>query len=71
MELLVDVSHVDPHFGPFGDIVSVGARYCTVWADCTIGLEIILACTMELLGDVGQVESCFRPFGDSANLDAR
>jgi hypothetical protein len=26
MELLGDVSHVEPHFGPFGDSVSVGAR---------------------------------------------
>jgi hypothetical protein len=25
MELLSDVGHVDSHFGPFGDIVIVGA----------------------------------------------
>jgi hypothetical protein len=25
MELLGDVGHVESHFGPFGDIVSVGA----------------------------------------------
>ena len=27
MELLGDVGHVEPHFGPFGDSVSVVARY--------------------------------------------
>jgi hypothetical protein len=26
MELLVDVGHVESHFGPFGDMGSVGAR---------------------------------------------
>jgi hypothetical protein len=26
MEVLGDVGHVEPHFGPFGDSVSVGAR---------------------------------------------
>jgi hypothetical protein len=26
MELLDDVGHVESHFGPFGDSVSVGAR---------------------------------------------
>jgi hypothetical protein len=26
MELLGDVGHLDSHFGPFGDIVSVNAR---------------------------------------------
>ena len=27
MELLGDVGHVEPRFDPFGDSVSVGARY--------------------------------------------
>jgi hypothetical protein len=27
MELLGEVGHVEPHFGLFGDSVSVGARY--------------------------------------------
>ena len=27
MKLLVDVGHVESRFGPFGDSVSVGARY--------------------------------------------
>jgi hypothetical protein len=26
MKFLGDVGHVDTHFGPFGDVVSVGAR---------------------------------------------
>jgi hypothetical protein len=27
MELLGDVGHVESHFGPFGDSVSLGARW--------------------------------------------
>jgi len=27
MKLLDDVCHMESHFGPFGDIVSFGARY--------------------------------------------
>ena len=27
MQLLGDMGHVESHFGPFGDGVSVGARY--------------------------------------------
>jgi hypothetical protein len=30
MELLGDVGHVESCFGPFGDRVSVSARYCIV-----------------------------------------
>ena len=30
---------------------------CTVWAECTIGSEIVWTHPMELLGDVGHVES--------------
>ena len=42
MELLGDVGHVESHFGSFGDmLVSVQYR-CTVCAEHTIGLEIIL-----------------------------
>jgi hypothetical protein len=41
MELLGDVGHVESHFGPFGDSVSVGAR-CTVYAKRTTGSEIVL-----------------------------
>jgi hypothetical protein len=42
MELLGDLGHVESSFGPFGDSVSVGARWCTVCTKRTIGLEIIL-----------------------------
>jgi hypothetical protein len=42
MELLCDVGHVESCFGPFGDSVSVSARWCTVCAKCTIGTEIVL-----------------------------
>jgi hypothetical protein len=42
MELLDDVGHVESHFGPLGDSVSVGQDRCTVCAKHTIGSEIIL-----------------------------
>jgi hypothetical protein len=42
MELLGDVGYVESHFGRFGYSVSVGADRCTVCAERTIGLEIIL-----------------------------
>jgi hypothetical protein len=40
MELLGDVGHLEPNFGPFGYSVRVGARL--VRAKRTIGSEIIL-----------------------------
>ena len=43
---------------------------CTVCAERTIGLEIILG-TTDGLRDVGQVETRSGPFGDSVNHDAR
>ena len=42
MELLGDVGHVEPHFDPFRDSVSVVQDRCTVCAECTIGSNIIL-----------------------------
>ena len=42
MELLGDMGHVESHFFPFGDSVSVGQDRCTFWAKRTIGLEIAL-----------------------------
>jgi hypothetical protein len=42
MDLLGDVGHVEPRFGLFGDSVSVGASRCTVCAEHTLGLGIIL-----------------------------
>ena len=35
---------------------------CTVYVECTIGLELILDAPMDLLGDVGHVEPRFNPF---------
>jgi hypothetical protein len=40
MELLGDVGHLEPYFGPFGYSVRVGARLVCV--KCTIGSEIVL-----------------------------
>jgi hypothetical protein len=59
LEILGDVGHLESHFPPFGDSVSIGARY---YAECTIG---------SVLGDMAQLEARIGPFGDSANLDAR
>jgi hypothetical protein len=42
-----------------------------VYAEHTLGSEIILAQPMVLLCDVGQVETHFGPFGDSVNHEAR
>jgi hypothetical protein len=42
MEFLGDVGLVESCFGPFGDWVRVGARWCTVCAKRTIGSEIVL-----------------------------
>ena len=44
---------------------------CTVCAERTIGIEIVLDAPEVLLGDEAQVDACFSPFGDSANHDAR
>jgi hypothetical protein len=44
---------------------------CTVCAERTGSLEIILDAPMELLGDVGHVESCFSPFVDSVSFGSR
>jgi hypothetical protein len=42
VDLLCDVGHVRSCFGPFRDIVSVGADRCTVCIKRTMGAEIIL-----------------------------
>jgi hypothetical protein len=44
---------------------------CTVWAEHTIGLEIVCTPPMELLGDMGHVEFHFGPFADSVSVGAR
>jgi hypothetical protein len=68
MVLISNVCQVEPCFGPFGDNVSLGADRCTVCAEHTIGLEIILDAPVG--GDVGQVDARLSLFGDSANLDS-
>jgi hypothetical protein len=62
MVLLGDVSHVESHFGLFGDSVNVGARY---WYSLHPTYQI------KLLGDVDHVESRFGPFADSISVGAR
>ena len=44
---------------------------CTVCAECTMRMEIILAVPDGTLGDVGQGEARFSPFGDSVSLEAK
>jgi hypothetical protein len=42
MKLLGHVVHVESHFSPFGDIVSVGQDRCTACAERATGSEIVL-----------------------------
>ena len=42
MVLLGDEPHVEARFGPFGDSASLDVDRCTVCAERTIGLEIVL-----------------------------
>ena len=44
---------------------------CTVYAECTTGMEIILGVPDGTHGDVGHVEARFSPFRDSVSLDVR
>ena len=68
MEFLGDVGHVEPRFDPFGDSVSVGARFApnvpqahkSFWTHPAVHL-----------GDEGQVKARFGPFGDSVSVGAR
>jgi hypothetical protein len=41
-ELLGDKAHMEAHFGPFGDGANLMQDRCTVRAECTIILEIVL-----------------------------
>ena len=71
MELLGDVGHVESHFDPFGDGVSVLQDRCKVCAKHTMAQKSFWTHQMVLLGDEAQLEARFGPFGDSANLDSR
>jgi hypothetical protein len=55
MEDLVDVGHVESHFGPFGDMLLLVQDRGTVCSERTIGSKLIWTHPMELLGDMGQV----------------
>ena len=68
MELLGDVGHVEPHFFPYGDSVSVGARFAP---NVPSAKKSFWTHPMVLLGDEAQVKARFGPFGDSANLFTR
>ena len=69
MEVLGDVGHVEPHFFPYGDSVSVGARLVHGCARRTIGSEIILDALNGATRLRGSSGSSFWPFGHRANLD--
>ena len=54
------------------EIVLISAQdRCTVCAERSMGMEIILAIRNGTLGDVGEGEARFSPFGDSVSLNAR
>jgi hypothetical protein len=42
MVLLGDEAQVDAHFIPFGIVLILTQDRCTICAECTIGLEIVL-----------------------------
>ena len=52
-------------------VLILAQNMCTVCAECTMGMEIVLAVPDGTLGDVGQGEARFSPFRDSVILDAR
>jgi hypothetical protein len=68
MKLLGDVGHVESHFGPFGDGVSVGALFAP---NVPQAQKSFWTHTMELQGDMCHVQSYFMSFGDTDNVDAR
>ena len=70
MELLVDVGHVECHFGAFGDSIVSVLDKCMFCVERSVGSKIILD-PIELLGDMDLVESRFAPFGDSFSVSAR
>ena len=67
MELLGDVGHVESHFIPFGDSVSVGAWFAL---DIPLAQKSFWTHLMVPQGDDSSGSS-FGVFGDSANVDAR
>ena len=54
------------------EIVLISAQdRCTIYAECTTGMQIVLDVLDGTLRDVGQGEARFSPFVDSVSLDAR
>ena len=71
MVLLGDEAQVESHFGPFGNIVSISARYVNGLCQTYHRLrKPFLTHPMELLGDEAQGESCFGSYGDSVTISA-
>jgi hypothetical protein len=69
MELLGDVGHVESHFGPSRDSLSVGARWVHGLCQTSHWLKNHFGHTR--WSDEAQVEARFSPFRDSGNLDAK
>ena len=64
------MGRVEADFVMFGDGVNLAQDMCTVCAECTMGVEIVLAVPNGTPGDVGW-EARFSLFGDCVSLDAR
>ena len=65
MELLADVGHMESHFGPFGDIVNLGARLVQ-------DLNRMYRGRGNCFGrNLWNSLVTWGPFGDSVNLGAR
>jgi hypothetical protein len=71
MVLLRDEAQVDAHLILFGIVLILMQDRCTIYAERTIGLEIIWTHPMKLLVDVGYVETHFGLFGDNVSFGAR
>jgi hypothetical protein len=67
MVLLGNECHVEACFGPFRDIVSLGARLVHDLRQMYYRLENHFDTPDGTLGDVGQVEACSGSFGESIN----
>jgi hypothetical protein len=72
MDLLSDIGLVESHFNPFGDSVSVSARWVHGLRRTyrTLGNRFWTH-PIDIVGDVGHVECHFSLFGDSVSLNAR
>ena len=70
MELLDDEAQVQSCFGPFGDSISISARYVHGFFP-NKARKSFWPHPMELLGDEAQVESRFGLFRDSVSVGAR